>query len=485
MFARLKSFLFENRTTKQTVAKNTFWLTVSNFGGRLLKSVVVIYAARVLGTAGNGVASYALTIAGFLTLFIDPGINSLLMRETSKRNPEEQTTFFAVSFALKVAFILMGVLVVLFIVPLFTVLPGAAALLPIAALIIFFDALREFLSSFMRAREKMEWETAVFLLTNLLIVISGFVLLKISPVPASFIWAYAIGTSIGTIVAAYILRDYLKKVFSSFSRALIKPIISSAWPFAITGALGVLLTNADILIISWLRTASELGIYAAAVRIIQVLYLVPMIFQFSTLPLLSRLAENDNERFRAGLERTIGFVFLASVPMAIGGLIIGTQFMSLLFGSAYAGGGLSFKILMIALLFDYPATIIGAAVFAYNHQRSLITAAAIGGIANVGLDLIFIPLWGIAGSATATLLAQTFSNWYLWHKMKEINYFEILPRLKTIIVSGLAMGGVTIGLYVLNVNVIFNILISGATYFIMLRLLREPLLIEVKRLLFS
>ena len=72
MFKKIKQFLFKNSSAKQTVAKNTFWLSVSNFGGRIIKAVIIIYAARVLGTAGYGVFSYALTLASFLTLLLPP-----------------------------------------------------------------------------------------------------------------------------------------------------------------------------------------------------------------------------------------------------------------------------------------------------------------------------------------------------------------------------------------------------------------------------
>ena len=90
MFKKIKAFLFENTTTKQTVAKNTIWLSISNFGGRLIKAIIIIYAARVLNTDGYGVFSYAITLAGFLTLFMDPGINGILMRNYAKAGEKER-----------------------------------------------------------------------------------------------------------------------------------------------------------------------------------------------------------------------------------------------------------------------------------------------------------------------------------------------------------------------------------------------------------
>ena len=483
MLGKLRSFLFENKTTKQTVAKNSFWLTVSNFGGRLIKAGVIVYGARVLGTAGWGVFSYAITLAGFLTLFMDPGVNSIVMRDTGKADDARRRAIFSTTFALKLVLLLFGVTVIIFIAPYFSTLPGAQSLLPIVAIILALDTIREFFTSLARGMEKMEFDAAIFLLTNLGILVFGFLFLAASRTPAAFAWAYVAGDVFGIALAIFIIRSYFKKIIAYFSSSLIMPILRSAWPFAVTGALGLLLTNTDILIISWMRNASDVGIYSSAIRIIQVLYLIPTVLQFSTLPLFSRFADREKARFRTALEQIVGFIFLASIPLAVGSAILGTQIITLVFGGAYASGGLSFKILAVGLLFDFPAVVISSAIFAYDRQKNLIITGVIGGIVNVVFDLLLIPRFGIAGSAVATLIAQIASNWYLWHMMKNINYFEVLPSLRKIVTAGVIMGVATMALFSLNVNVIVNVIISAFVYFAVLRVLREPLLIEIKRVL--
>jgi len=479
MLKKIKGFLFENTAVRQTIVKNTFWLTVSNFGGRLIKAVVIVYAARVLGTSGWGVFSYAITLAAFVSLVVDPGVNATLMRESSKADEEDRRTIFSTALVVKLFLLVFGIGLIVFIAPYFSTLPGAKALLPIVAMVLTFDTFREFLSSLIRGKEKMEWEAGIFLLTNFAIIAFGFIFLAISPTPKSFAWGYAAGTAIGAIAATIVLRDYFKKIFSRFSFRLIPPMLTSAWPFAITGTLGLLLTNTDILIISWMRTASDVGIYSAGIRIIQILYLIPSIFQLSTMPLFARLANRENDKFRIVFERTISFIFLVSIPLAVGGAILGTQILHLLFGQSYESGGLAFKILMITMLVDYPATIISAAIFAYNHQKSLIITSAIGGIANVAFDLILIPKFGITGSAVATLIAQTLSNWYLWRTMNKLNRFEILPRLKRVFAAAVFMLLLTVTLFFLHVNVIINIIASALLYVALLKTFREPLLEEI------
>jgi O-antigen/teichoic acid export membrane protein len=482
MFKKTKDFLFKNTSTRQTVAKNTVWLSISQFGARIVKAFIIIYAARVLGAAGYGVFSYVVTLAGFFGIFVDLGINSVLIRDGSKASPEERQSLFSTTLIMKVVAIAASVLIVIFIAPFFSTLPGAAALLPFLALIIIFDNTRDFLASLFRAEEKMEWDAASFLLENFSIAILGFIFLRILATPRSFTEAYVVGTAIGAATAIWLLRGRFKNILAGASAKRMIAIVKIAWPFAITGALGILFTSTDILIISWMKTAATVGVYSAAIRIVQVLYMVPGIIQMSTMPLLARLAKHDNAKFRLVLERTLVLIFLLSIPLSLGGIILGTQIMGFVFGSAYAVGGLALSILMLNLSFDYAGSVVATGIFAYDHQKNLIISSAIGGAANVLFDILFIPRWGMAGSAVATLIAQILGNAYLWYAMKKLNPFSVLPQLGRVIGAGVTMAVVTILLSVTGVNVLINIAASAAVYAAMLFLLKEPLLGEIKNM---
>ncbi len=227
--------------------------------------------------------------------------------------------------------------------PLITKDSNIRYLIPIAIFIMAFDTMREFGFSLIRAMEKMEWETALFMLTNAGIVVFGFVFLYFSKTAASFTYSYAMGDAIGLAATIYVLRNKFRNLFANFSGKLIGFIFSSAWPFAISGALGALLTNTDILLIGWLKTTTDVGLYSAILRIVQILYLLPAIITASTLPLLSRLAKLDSHKFRAVLERILSVSFLASIPMALGGAVLSTKIVALVFGAGYLGPRLPTK----------------------------------------------------------------------------------------------------------------------------------------------
>ena len=205
--------------------------------------------------------------------------------------------------------------------------------------------------------------------------------------------------------------------------------------------------------------------------------------QLSILPIFARTASKDPAKFRTAFERTLGVIFLVSIPISIGGVILGTPIMSLVFGNIYAAGGLAFSILMASLSFDYATSIVANAIFAHDRQKILIVTAAIGGVLNVLFDVLLIPHWGITGSAIATLIAQVISNWYLWRAMKKVSDFTIFPALRKIAIAGICMACFTLTLYALHTNVIINVLVSAGAYGFALYLLHEPLLTEITGLL--
>ncbi|MEK7181160.1 MAG: flippase [Patescibacteria group bacterium] len=484
MIKKVKDFLLVNRTTRQTVAKNTFWLTVSNLGGRLLRAVIIIYSARVLGAAEWGLFSYAVSFVALITVFADFGIGPILTREASRTNdPLKRSQIVSTTFFLKMALLAIGVLVVIFLAPSLTTIKEAKFLFPIVSLILVFDTLQGFGFSLARALEKMELEAFLYLTTNVAIVIFGMLTLKYYPSVKFFAYAYAAGTGLGAIATIFVLRKYLVNIFSNFQKKLVAPILGSAWPFVMSGILGSLMINTDILLIGYFLSPEEIGFYSAAERPIQFLYLLPGILGSSIFPLLARLANKNNEKIKEVLEKTLSFASLVSIPIVLGGIVLGGDIIRVIFGSSYANAVIPFRILLATLSINFAAGILTNVIFAYDKQKDLVKFAVLGGIANVIFDLIFIPRFGIVGSAWATLFAQIISNVYIWTKVKKIINFSVLPRIKKIVISSLIMALVVFGLHRFGANLALNILAGIVIYSALLYLMKERLFREIKLIL--
>ena len=170
MLKQIKSILLENKTARQTIAKNTFWLFFGNISSRLIKAGIIIYAARILGAEEWGVFSYALSLAAFFTVFTDFGISTVITRESAK-DLSVQEKYFSTSIAIKLATTIVSIVIFLVLAPFIIKQKAVMALLPIIILLVSLDGMRDFAASLSRAWEKMEIEAAIQILTNVAIVI--------------------------------------------------------------------------------------------------------------------------------------------------------------------------------------------------------------------------------------------------------------------------------------------------------------------------
>jgi O-antigen/teichoic acid export membrane protein len=473
---KIKAFLFNNNSLKQTVLKNTFWLTSGTIVSRVIRAILIIYSARILGTEGYGVISYALSLAAFFGIFTDIGLSSLLTRESAK-NPEKISAYLSTTFYLKLAILAATVIIMVFASPLFTKTAEAVPLIPIMAVLLVFDSLRTFGFSITRAKNKMEWEAGLSIATDILITALGLATLFIAPHPMQLAYAYTASTGLGFLLVFFVLRNQLKGLLRDFDKELIKPIITKAWPFAIMGLLGGFMINIDTVIIGIFRSANELGLYAAAQRPIQLLYLFPSLVATSIFPILSKLVhENQFGAVKRVIERSIAAVFAIAIPLTVGGIIIARPLIELFFGAEYGGATFTFQLLLITVLLVFPGTIIGNIIFAYDKQRIFIVSTGIGAVTNTVLDLILIPTHGIAGSAVATIISQILVNAINWAYLKKMNDFKILPHVFKISLAAATMGIATFFLLSLGLNIILNLLVSVLIFGGALYLLKEPLL---------
>ena len=479
MIKKIKSWLFENRHAKQTVVKNAFWLSIANIGSRFIKALIIIYAARVLGTGDYGIFSYALSLAALFSIFADVGISAILTREASK-NPECLGKNIATSFVIKLALTGLSVLLIIFVAPIFSTIKAANILLPLAALLTVFDALRDFGFGLTRAKEKMEIEAGISLATGVGIAALGFVAIFIKQTAFSLMIGYVAGSGLGFFLAFLLLKKYLKNFWGLFDKDLAKKIIKEALPFAMMALLGALTVNTDNVMIGWLRGVNDVGLYSAALRIVLLLYWIAPLFSTSIFPMISRLARKDDVRVSYILEKAVPASILMALPLFVGGAILASPIISFLFGPQYISTAATFAVLLFTVVVAFPASIIMNTIFSYNEQRIMVLCLFIGGIANVVFDYLLIRPFGILGSSFATVISQILAYGLAWRKMKKINNFYTLKHLPKGIFAAIVMGAASFVMNLLHVQVLVNIALSALVYLGVLLLLKEKLVEEAK-----
>lgn len=482
MILKLKKIIFNNSGTRQTVAKNFFWLIMSQIGTRLLRAFVIVYAARVLGAAEYGIFSYVIGLAGFFTVFADIGINTILTKEVAA-NPEKSHNLFATSFWIKITLLAFTALLIIFAAPHFSKMEGVGTLLYFAAFLTIFDGIREFSIAFFRAREKMELEALVTTVTNVAITIFGFVILYSMPTAKSLATVYAVSAGAGTALGIFILRDQFKNLIRDFRKELLSPILQLAWPIAIVSLAGIFMLNMDVIMLGALKAAEDVGLYSASQKIIQLLYTLPSILAISLFPTMSKfIGQNDSGKAREVMERGVTLSMLFAIPIVIGGFVLGSDIIKFLYGDGYLGTIPTFRILLLSVLLVFPGYHFTNYIMAYNKQKKVILLIIMSSLANIALNYILIPIYGTAGAAIATLGALFTIHGLSWRLAKKTNDFSVFPHLKKIIAAAALMGLFSLGFHWLGAHILISVAASAAVYFAVLLFLGENSIKEVKYL---
>jgi O-antigen/teichoic acid export membrane protein len=429
LLQKIKTFLFKNQSLYQTITKNTFWLMAGQLVSRLLRASIVIYAARVLGVSSWGAFSYAIGIAASLTILSDFGLNALITKETS-REPNLRKKYLATALFIKTALIAILVTLLMIFSSHLTNIEEVKKLIPIIVIVFAFDGLRNLGSALARSMEKMEIEAGIGIFTNLAIVVLGFLFLRVSQTSQSLAYAYALGSGIGLVAIFFALRKYFSGLLKNFTKSLIMPILTKAWPFGLMGLMGVVMLNTDIIMLGWLVSPEGVGFYSAAQKPIQLLYVLPMLLASSVFPIMARLAKSDPVAIKKILEKYVALVILVAIPIALTGFLFAKPIIGIVFGSSYLPAVATFRILILTVLIVYPSTLIGNAIFAYDQHKAFLKFTLVAIVGNVIFNALLIPPLGIEGAAFATLFAQIITNVLIWRKMKKINDFRMWPAIK-------------------------------------------------------
>jgi PST family polysaccharide transporter len=166
----------------------------------------------------------------------------------------------------------------------------------------------------------------------------------------------------------------------------------------------------DQAMLTLMRGEHENGIYAAAQRLSEMLFFIPLAVVGAAAPALLRSHQTDLAEYRRRLGRVFTMLAWTAIGIALPVSLLADWIVTALFGRAFAQSGP-----VLALhIWSAPALFLGVAAsnwfVAESRQKDLLVRSTLGAAANVALNLLLIPAYGARGAALATLVSQTFTH---------------------------------------------------------------------------
>jgi O-antigen/teichoic acid export membrane protein len=473
---KVKKFLFQNTTTKQTILKNTIWLFLGEILGRILKLILVVFATRKLGVEGWGIFSYGLAFIGFFYFLGDFGVNTFLTREMSKNNSSKYK-YLSTALIIKIILLSIFFLASIILGPNLGKIKLDLSIVIIFSIFSVSESLREFGLAINRSLEKMEREGFSKILVSLLITCLGIFLILKNTTPLSLIMAYTIGSIISTFYIFWSIRDELKQINWVFSKENLKIIFDFSWPLIIISLFSFIF-SIDSVMLGQIKSAAEVGLFSASVRLVSVMTIIPSFIATSLFPILSK-SELDKEKSTLIFEKIMIIVIGIAIPITIGGVIFSQKIILSLLGPAYLEAVPVLNILMITILASFPDIILNNMIYSKNLQKIFLKTTSLGLIVSLILNLCLIPIYGAAGAAVSTTVSQLLIVTLNWRKLNTVIQFNVISKLGKIIISSIFMAIIIQVCNIIGMNFIITIIISICVYALSLNILKEPAFREV------
>ncbi len=251
---------------------------------------------------------------------------------------------------------------------------------------------------------------------------------------ASSIWLRAKALSAPNAMAMYVAASALAFGFGAFLlwkttppevRQAAPRIDNRAWllsalPLAFVGGMQLVNQQASILLQGFYLSDSEIGVFRVATQVSQLASFGLLAINMVVAPRFAILyAQNNMRKLQRLVTRSTQIILAFSLMVTVGFILLGKPFLHLLFGSPYTTAYMPLVILLGGQLVNSGVGSVGVLLNMTYNERETAKALTISAILNIVFNLLLIPIFGIIGSAVATVISLTSWNLLLWSAVRK------------------------------------------------------------------
>jgi O-antigen/teichoic acid export membrane protein len=441
------------------ILKSIFSLSLANVLVQVIALLATIVVARSLGRVGYGCYATIGVYVGLFVVFSDLGISVFLTREGARgKGSFGETLGGALGASLVICLVVYAALVE--ILPHTGYGPLVQRLIIVFGIGLFFLQLQKITYAILQIQQKQKLQavTEVFLATiRLLLYLAAFALgLGLPGIVVSNLSA--------TVVAVSVIGGWTlwKCQRPEFSVRVLPAVFKGSYLFGLSALLTFAYFRSDTLMLSFLRSPVEVGLYSAAYNVVILGNEIPIIvMNYVLLPLMFAVGLANRTELLKFYKLSARYLLMLGLPMSVACLLLSKQVISFLYGAQFIAAAPALAILAFALVVRFMSSSAGAVLTSLDKMRAKVKIQACVALANILLNLLFIPRFGFLAAAMTTLLSEAaLMTLYCLCTGKYLQGISIRRdlRMPPILASCLLMG---MFLYLTRESVFFPGLVVG------------------------
>jgi PST family polysaccharide transporter len=403
--------------------------------------LVGVWVARYLGPERFGILNFGIAFVALFSAVATLGLSGIVVRdlvqEPVKTSETLGTTFLLQTMGGITAFSLVFVTIG-YLRPDDVLSRSVVSILGFALIFKGSDWVKYWFESRVHSKVTVWVESGIFL-----IVAATKVGMIVAEAPlVAFAWVI-LGQGVAVTIALLVLYGCtggrLTDLKPRMSRA--GRLLRESWPLILAGISVMIYMKMDQIMLGELLDDEAVGIYSAAVRISEVWYFIPMAVVASVFPGIVQARGRSPELYRHRLQQLHDLMVIVAVFVALPMTFLSDPVVKLLFGDAYAAAGPVLSVHVWASLFVFIGVASSQWYIIENRQILSFQRTVLGAFVNIGLNFLWIPTFGVAGAAYATLvsyaiaalfadLLQEETRHLFTIKVASLNVFRSVKRLR-------------------------------------------------------
>jgi polysaccharide transporter, PST family len=407
---RARRWSHNNRQGLSASAKSMSWLSGDTLASTLVGAVVSVIVARTLGASAVGTWGYVFAIYSICLLLTTLGMDQIMLLDlVAAREP--RSTIVATALMLRLAASLL--VAAIMIGTTFAFAAGNSEqdqllrMLGISLLAMSFDVIG---NSF-RAQRRFD---RVVIPSVVSILVGGaakafLVIRQHSILPLGYLTVAQSALMQGLILLSA-TRSGVGIAWRGFSLAYARELLRISLPLMISGIAVFVYLRANIFFLNEFDSKTDVGLYNAAAAVSGIAYFLPTIMVTALTPSLYRLHTADPPRFIRSLQHLSSFLTVALATIAVVVMLLSNRIITLLYGPSFAPAAAVLSIHVWTLIPVAYGLTSSVWLAANKRTGALMTRTVCGGVANLALNVLLIPRWGIVGAAIATLISMLIAS---------------------------------------------------------------------------
>ncbi len=389
---------------------NVSWMVSGRMVSTVVNLFVGVWVVRYLGPEQFGILSFAMGIAPLFMMITNLGLENVVIRELAKEEEAHDIILGSVFVLRLFAFVLMFCL--LFIMVNFAdydaLTTSLIFILASGSLFQSVMGIQMYYFAQVRARYVVQSQLAGLFVCSAIKIWLIFI-------EAQLLYFALMVVLDSAVIALGLYVHYRLEGRSILQwrwrvRVAIK-LLKHSWPLMVAGFAITVQMKVGHVFIGEFLDAESVGQYAAAARLSEVIYILPVAIAASLYPALVKWKDISEETYRERLQKFVDVMVWSGIAMAALMSVTAEWLIVTVFGEVFKPAGQVMSIYVWTAMFVFIGVATNNWLLTEKLEKFTMYREILGAAVIIGLNILLIPMLGIIGAAIASVASKAMANY--------------------------------------------------------------------------